>query len=78
MKLDKPVSLTCIDKRFLEFGMWNQQYQGKDYKYVYSVLPRKGEFTFTGVTKTNVKTGQGLTYNELHGVNGLQPLGPKV
>merc|ERR1719281_1763100 len=52
----------CLDKRFLEFGTWNQRYQGKAYRYVYSVLPRKGEFTFTGVTKTDVKNGESWTF----------------
>lgn len=72
-------SESLLDERVLEFGMFNQQYQGKDYNYVYSVNPHRGEFMFTGITRTNVKTGERSTYDFEPGVYGSEsPIAPKI
>jgi len=41
-----------------EFGMINQAYAGLPYRYVYSVVPTKGMFTFDGLIKHDVQTGK--------------------
>ena len=40
-----------------EFGMINQQHAGLAYRYVYSVVPTPGMFTFDGLIKHDVVTG---------------------
>jgi len=70
---------TCMDERCLEFGMFNHQYQGREYRYAYSVLPHRGEFMFTGLTKNDLKTGQSWTYDFGTDVYGSEaPVAPKV
>jgi carotenoid cleavage dioxygenase len=72
-------SESIIDERNLEFGLINQRYQGLDHKYVYSVLPHNGEFMFTGLTKTNVKTGETSSFSFGTDVYGSEaPVAPKV
>lgn len=41
-----------------EFGMIDQQRAGLPYRYVYSVVPTKGMFTFDGLIKHDVQTGR--------------------
>lgn len=41
-----------------EFGMIDQQRAGLSYRYVYSVVPTKGMFTFDGLIKHDVQTGR--------------------
>jgi len=72
---------TCLDpqEQVREFGMFNQQYQGRDYKYAYSAIPDKGGFRFTGVSKHDVKTGQSWSHNLDPGIYGSEsPVAPKV
>ena len=47
-----------LDDRILEFGMFNQQYAGQPYRYVYSAMGVPGYFTFNGYVKHDLQTGQ--------------------
>ena len=51
-----------------EFGMINPQIVGKKYDYVYSVVPTEGWFTFEGLIKHNVTTGEEETFRLPSGV----------
>jgi len=69
----------CLDERVFEFGLFNQQFQGRDYKYAYSVHPHKGEFMFTGLTKHNLKTGESWSFDFGPDVYGSEaPVAPKA
>ena len=46
-----------LDDRTLEFGVPNQRYGGKPYRYVYSAVPKPGWFLFTGFCKHDLETG---------------------
>ena len=47
-----------LDDRVLEFGMFNQKYAGKKYRYCYSVSSKPGWFLFTTLVKHDLDTGQ--------------------
>ena len=40
-----------LDDRILEFGMINQRYAGRPYRYAYSAVPEPGWFLFKGLVK---------------------------
>ena len=46
-----------LDERIVEFGMINQQYAGKPYRYAYSSVAKPGWFLFTGFVKHDLLTG---------------------
>lgn len=46
-----------LDDRILEFGMINQQYLGRKYRYAYSAVAKPGWFLFTGMVKHDLETG---------------------
>jgi len=47
-----------LDERTLEFGMFNQRYAGKPYRYAYSTTSKPGWFLFTGFVKHDLETGE--------------------
>ncbi len=47
-----------MDDRILEFGMINQRYNGKPYRYAYSTTTKPGWFLFNGFVKHDLHTGQ--------------------
>ncbi|SDD91870.1 carotenoid oxygenase family protein [Kordiimonas lacus] len=47
-----------LDDEYLEFGMFNQKYAGKPYRYAYSAKPKQGWFLFEGLVKHDLKTGE--------------------
>lgn len=47
-----------LDDRILEFGMINQRYGGRPYRYVYSSRAKRGWFLMTGFVKHDLATGQ--------------------
>lgn len=47
-----------LDDRILEFGMINQQFAGRKYRYVYSAVAKPGWFLFNGYVKHDLETGQ--------------------
>lgn len=46
-----------LDDRTLEFGIINQRYAGRRYRYAYSAIPKPGWFLFTGLAKHDVQSG---------------------
>ncbi len=46
-----------LDNRDLEFGMFNQRYAGRKYRYAYSAVPKPGWFLFTGLVKHDLESG---------------------
>jgi carotenoid cleavage dioxygenase len=55
-----------------EFGMIDQQRAGVPYRYVYSVVPTKGMFTFDGLIKHDVQSGKEETFMFGEGVFGSE------
>ena len=51
-----------LDDECVEFGMFNQKFAGKPYRYVYSAKPKKGWFLFDGVVKHDLHTGEKSRY----------------
>jgi len=47
-----------LDDRILEFGMFNQRYAGKPYRYAYSTTTKPGWFLFNGFVKHDLVSGQ--------------------
>ena len=50
-----------LDDRVLEFGMFNQHYAGKSYRYAYSTTTKPGWFLFNGFVKHDLQTGKSWT-----------------
>ncbi len=50
-----------LDDRILEFGMINQKYAGRRYRYAYSAVPEPGWFLFRGLVKHDLETGVSQT-----------------
>ncbi len=50
-----------LDDRILEFGMFNQKYAGRKYRYAYSAVPEPGWFLFRGLVKHDLDTGESQT-----------------
>ncbi len=50
-----------LDPRDLEFGMFNQTYAGRKYRYAYSAIPRPGWFMFTGLVKHDLDAGTSVS-----------------
>src|SRR5690606_26686146 len=42
----------------IEFGMFNQKYAGRKYRYAYSAIPEPGWFLFRGLVKHDLETGK--------------------
>ncbi|HEX7760246.1 MAG TPA: carotenoid oxygenase family protein [Caulobacteraceae bacterium] len=47
-----------LDDRVLEFGMFNQRYAGRKYRYAYSTTSLPGWFLFNGFVKHDLDTGE--------------------
>ena len=47
-----------LDDRVLEFGMFNQRYAGKPYRYAYSTTTKPGWFLFNSFVKHDLQTGE--------------------
>jgi carotenoid cleavage dioxygenase-like enzyme len=52
-----------LDDRVLEFGMFNQRFAGRPYRYAYSTIAKPGWFLFTGFVKHDLETGKSQTLN---------------
>jgi carotenoid cleavage dioxygenase len=50
-----------LDNRDLEFGMFNQKYAGRKYRYAYSAIPKPGWFMFTGLVKHDLDKGTSVS-----------------
>jgi len=49
-----------LDDRILEFGVFNQQYAGRKYRYAYSTTAKPGWFLFNGFVKHDLETGESV------------------
>jgi carotenoid cleavage dioxygenase len=49
-----------LDDRLLEFGMINQRFLGRPYRYAYSTTTKPGWFLFTGFVKHDLVTGDSI------------------
>ncbi|ASK88953.1 carotenoid oxygenase family protein [Sphingorhabdus sp. SMR4y] len=58
MKTGETSEETLFNDYPVEFGMTNQQYAGRPYRYVYSVTGEPGWFLFNGLTKHDLETGE--------------------
>ena len=68
-----------LDGRVLEFGMFNQQYAGRPYRYAYSTTAKPGWFLFTGLVKHDLAaaTSEAILFgDELYGSES--PFAPRV
>ena len=52
-----------MDERILEFGMFNNRYAGKPYRYAYSTRTKPGWFLFNGYVKHDLQTGESWELN---------------
>ena len=52
-----------LDDRLVEFGVFNQRYSGRKYRYVYSTVTKPGWFLFTGFVKYDLETGESSEFN---------------
>jgi carotenoid cleavage dioxygenase len=68
-----------LDERILEFGMFNQRYAGKPYRYAYSTKAKPGWFLFNGFVKHDLETGQSWTLDLPDGVYASEaPFVPRL
>jgi carotenoid cleavage dioxygenase-like enzyme len=51
-----------LDDGVLEFGMINQRFAGRKYRYVYSASLKPGWFLFDGIVKSDVQSGESWRY----------------
>lgn len=51
-----------LDDRVMEFGMMNQRFGGRKYRYAYSTLSEPGWFLFKGFVKSDLETGKSSSY----------------
>lgn len=49
-----------LDDRTVEFGMINQKYSGRKYRYAYSTVAKPGWFLFEGFVKHDLETGESI------------------
>jgi carotenoid cleavage dioxygenase-like enzyme len=69
----------ALDQRFCEFGMINQQYAGRPYRYAYSTLGARGMFLFTGLRKHDLARGSSEDVSFGDGVFGSEaPFAPRT
>lgn len=51
-----------LSDRIMEFGMINQRFAGRKYRYAYSTVSKPGWFLFTGFVKNDLETGESTEY----------------
>lgn len=68
-----------LDDRCVEFGMINQKFAGRKYRYVYSTVAKPGWFLFEGFVKHDLETGEGIEIKLPEGVYASEaPFAPRV
>ncbi len=68
-----------LDDRVLEFGMINQRFAGRKYRYVYSTTMKPGWFLFDGIVKSDVQSGESWTYSLADGRYASEaPFAPRL
>ena len=51
-----------LSDRIMEFGMINQRFAGRKYRYAFSTVSKPGWFLFTGFVKNDLETGKSTEY----------------
>ena len=65
--------------RCVEFGMINQKYAGRKYRYVYSTVAKPGWFLFEGFVKHDLETGEAIDLKLPEGVYASEaPFAPRA
>ena len=68
-----------LDDRILEFGMFNQRYATKPYRYAYSAVAVPGMFLFNGYVKHDLVTGESWSVTLPEGQFASEaPFAPRV
>lgn len=68
-----------LDDRVLEFGMFNQRFAGRPYRYAYSTVAKPGWFLFTGFVKHDLESGRSWRYDLPEGCYGSEaPFAPRI
>lgn len=68
-----------LDSRILEFGMFNQRYATKPYRYAYSAVQVPGRFLFNGYVKHDLLTGESWQISLPEGVYASEaPFAPRI
>ena len=68
-----------LDDRCVEFGMINQRFAGRKYRYVYSTVAKPGWFLFEGFVKHDLETGEGIEVKLPQGVYASEaPFAPRI
>lgn len=68
-----------LDDRIVEFGMINQRYNGRKYRYAYSTLSKPGWFLFQGFVKHDLETGESVELTLPDGVYASEaPFAPRL
>lgn len=68
-----------LDDRTVEFGMINQKYAGKKYRYAYSTVAKPGWFLFEGFVKHDLETGEAIEIKLEPGRYGSEaPFAPRI
>ncbi|QUD88799.1 carotenoid oxygenase family protein [Phenylobacterium montanum] len=63
----------------VEFGMFNQRFAGRPYRYAYSTVSKPGWFLFTGFVKHDLKTGETRRFDLPEGVYASEaPFVPRI
>ena len=68
-----------LDDRCVEFGMINQRFAGRKYRYIYSTVARPGWFLFEGFVKHDLDTGEAIEVKLPAGVYASEaPFAPRI
>jgi carotenoid cleavage dioxygenase-like enzyme len=68
-----------LDDRIMEFGMFNQRFAGRKYRYAYSTVTLPGWFLFNGFVKTDLETGASTEYHLPEGRYASEaPFAPRI
>ncbi len=68
-----------LDDRILEFGMINQKFASRKYRYAYSAIPEPGWFLFRGLVKHDLETGTSQSIEFGEGRFGSEaPFAPRI
>jgi len=70
----------CLNPRVgLEFGVFNQRFAGRKYRFAYSAVSKPGWFLFTGLVKHDLETGSSIEVSFGHNRFGSEaPFAPRV
>ena len=68
-----------LDERIMEFGMINQRFAGRKYRYAFSTVSKPGWFLFEGFVKHALVAGTAETYRLPEGCYASEaPFAPRI